>query len=124
MQILVADNAGVQEVRVSDVISAEYVPLSLRASATTAAITLRGNDAHGLIRLVAFDAPFDPGGIPAAIATGKLILTFPLKGAAGKIEEVKREFLVYNDRLLQDIAYPQTFYHAFDGFAKAVSMLR
>lgn len=56
---------------------------------------------------VRFDRPFTlPGPIPAMV-TGTLVSTFRRNG-----QDEKRAFRVYNNRLVQDVAFPDTFYHA------------
>jgi hypothetical protein len=59
---------------------------------------------------ILFDAPFKvPGGIPATV-TGTAVSTFTKDG-----KQQRRVFRVYNNRYVQDVKFPDTFYHAHIG---------
>jgi len=78
---------------------------------------LTGNDATGLLQLIEFNNPFQPGGIPAAIVTAKLVVSFN----SAEYGEETREFNVYNYRLIQDTTSPETFYYCLPGFNEALT---
>lgn len=107
-----------RQISINDVVSVEFVRPTTQTN-ISATFTLSGDEAKGILQLVQFEEPYEPGGIPAAIVTGRLILTFTV----GDRQE-SREFLVYNDRLLQDTASPETFYRATEGFRNALITLR
>jgi hypothetical protein len=69
--------------------------------------TWLGGAAQKAVSFAAFDKPFEPGGVPAAILTGTVELTFE-----SKAHLPRRTFRVYNDRLLQDTTYLDIYYNA------------
>jgi hypothetical protein len=95
---------GVDLLAIEDVISVQLY----EATSTESRLiqSWSGKEAQVAATYVEFDQPFEPGGVPAAIVTGMLVLTF--KGAT-QIE--RRSFRVYNRRLLQDMAWADTFYY-------------
>jgi hypothetical protein len=96
---------GVDPVAIENVVSLQlYEATSLDSRLIE---SWSGREAQVAATYVEFDKPFEPGGVPAAIVTGMLVLTF--KGAA-QIE--RRSFRVYNRRLLQDMTWADTFYYA------------
>jgi hypothetical protein len=115
MDMLLNDVGGPRKVPLSSVVSVEYTPTFL-PSLSPQTIALAGNDASSLLNLIQFDNPYQPGGIPAAMVTGVLRVTF---GPDGGGQET-REFNVYNYRLLQDTASPDTFYFCTPALREAL----
>ena len=75
-------------------------------------------DAMDFLRLVDFTAPFELNGSLAAIPSGTLILTFrDDKGA-----EHRREFLIYNNRLLQDQTDKKVYYRCSESFGRVFTI--
>jgi len=70
-------------------------------------ITLTPAQALQLVEGVEFDNPESPG-TPLAIETARIRITFASFGM--------REFVIYNDRLLEDTARPDFYYHVRAGF--------
>ena len=84
------------------------------------AFRLADNDARQFLQLVNFATPLKPGGLPGALVTGILAITFTEdRGAASE-----RQFCIYNNELLQDLSFPDTYYRAAPEFASAVYVLR
>lgn len=105
MELAIIGSEGkIRLVKLESVTEVVYVPAFGRSRTPT---TLIGNDARDLLSLVRFDAPFQPGGQPAALVTGVLTVRFG---------EETREFNIFNDRLLQDRSNPTLFYQATAGF--------
>jgi hypothetical protein len=103
MKVLVL--RGVGFVAVSDVVSLQlYQTTNLDSPLLQ---SWSGSGAQVAVTFAEFDSPFEPGGVPAAIVTGMLVLKF--KGATPTDQ---RTFLVYNHRLLQDMTYTDTYYYA------------
>ncbi len=95
---------GVARVAIADVVSLQlYETISVESPLIQ---SWSGREAQVAATYVEFDRPFEPGGVPAAIVTGMLVLTF--KGATGNEQ---RSFRVYNRRLVQDMTYEETFYY-------------
>jgi uncharacterized protein DUF4347 len=95
---------GVDRVAIADVVSLDlYQATSVESPLIQ---SWSGREAQVAATYVEFDQPFEPGGVPAAIVTGMLVLTF--KGATGNEQ---RSFRVYNRRLVQDMTYGETFYY-------------
>jgi hypothetical protein len=95
---------GVDRVQITDVVS-----LQLYATTSVESPLIQSwsdREAQMAATYVEFDQPFEPGGLPAAIVTGMLVLTF--KRATGNEQ---RSFRVYNQRLVQDMTYEETFYY-------------
>jgi hypothetical protein len=119
--LILSNKPRPQRVSLDDLIFVEYIPRGI-VQTTARNITFEGNDGKGLLRLARFDSPFEPGGVPAAIVTGRLIITFAVKRKGRKAEE-QREFLIYNNRLLQDKLSPETFYNATTAFTQTLAAL-
>lgn len=98
-------------VKLESVTEVIYTPTFGRSRVAT---TLAGNDARDLLSLVRFDAPFQPGGNPAALVTGILTVKFG---------EQTREFDIFNNRLLQDRSNPTLFYQATASFGVVLSSM-
>ena len=95
---------GVQPVAIADVVSLQLYETTSTDSPLIQSWSDR--EAQDAATYVEFDKPFEPGGVPAAIVTGMLVLTF--KGAT---QNEQRSFRVYNRRVLQDMTYGETFYY-------------
>lgn len=90
--------------------------VSYFVGASETSVSLDGADALRLFRLVEFDGPFETKGWPLAMVTGRLNIDF------GVFDEVwKRNFVIYNDLLLQDESFLETFYEASDEFSEALA---
>jgi hypothetical protein len=76
--------------------------------------TLTGDDGRDLLRLIDLEHPFQPPGIPAALVTGELEVTFTASG-----QEHTRSFNIYNDRLLHDPT-EDVYYNATAAFTTAL----
>lgn len=109
--------SNVEMISSQSIISIEYI--AGKNVDSPALFTLTGNSAADLVNLIKFDSPFFPGGTPAAIITGKLIVTFE----RNKRRE-QRDFVVYNNRLLEDTTYRGTFYYCAEGFRDAIQLIR
>jgi hypothetical protein len=68
-------------------------------------LSCSGDGAQAWSSAFAFNAPLIFGGALASFVTGKLTLTFTLLG-----REETREFLVHNDRFIEDVRFPGVFY--------------
>jgi hypothetical protein len=80
--------------------------------------SVSGVEAMGLLQLVLFNKPFQPGGVPGAVVTGRITINFTRDN-----QQERRTFILYNDLLLQDTAAPGTFYHCHTSFGDALQML-
>ncbi|MBB1287374.1 hypothetical protein HRH25_23560 [Flavisolibacter sp. BT320] len=105
-----------ESIPVEKILNIEYIRGKTRDVAPL--FSLAGNSAKDLVNLIQFDTPFNPGGIPAAVITGKLVVTFEHNN-----KQEQREFNVYNNRLIQDTTHTNTFYSCLEGFKDAVQML-
>lgn len=99
------------------VISVEFTP-GKRANIAPL-FSISDDNARSFLELVQFDEPFQPGGIPAALVTGRLVMTFVRND-----QQEQREFIIYNQLLLQDTSAPDTFYYCHDGFRNALLIMR
>jgi hypothetical protein len=70
-----------------------------------------------LLRLVDFASPFQPGGVPLAIVTGRMLVEIV---AQDGVTTIRRLLLIYNDALAQDSSYPEIFYRIDSSFALAL----
>lgn len=95
------DIANIQFTRAYKLLRDEVIPTSFE---------LPREEAQAILGLIDFSNPFNPGGIPAALISGKLSISI-----AGK-ENDTREFNIYNDRLVQDLRYCDVFYNVAPGF--------
>lgn len=114
-----------RSIPLGDVVSVEVVRgLSIDPdfddSEETARETFSGDDAKRLLSLVRFDEPFQPGGVPAAMVTGRMTVHF----VRDREEEQQRAFVVYNHLLLQDRTAPDTFYRCHNSFREALGAAR
>lgn len=75
--------------------------------------SLKSSAAQDFVRTIAFDSPFFVNGVPAAILTARIRIHFS-QVAASQIGD-SREFLIWNDRQLEDAANPGHFYSAPSG---------
>lgn len=83
---------------------------------TNAHVTLDESDLTVLLQLVDFSNPFRPG-MPAAILTSRIDVVFKNERYG------RRQFNVYNDRLLQDVENPSVFYSVAPGFSQMLRMM-
>jgi hypothetical protein len=94
----------------------EFGPDSIIVNKLTLLGTIQSRDARErtvgrsqserLVSQVAFGEPYQPGGVPLAMLTGYLDVTFKLPGG----QNSARRFAIYNDSLLHDLSVPTTFY--------------
>lgn len=70
---------------------------------------------HKILDLIDFENPFTVTGRLGAIATGKLRLKI---GFSGRYEE--RDFIVYNDELVEDSKNRDVFYYTSSGFSETM----
>lgn len=69
--------------------------------------------------LVNFSAPFQPGGVPAAIITAEFTLEF----TTGE-KKISKRFAVYNDEVAQDTTSADTFYEISSRLSERLRLLR
>lgn len=110
-----AKTEGPQRFSVESIEDIKYEPGTGISVKKRDGFTLSGDAARGLVRLVNFSNPFQPGGVPSAMITGTL--TVSLKDINGN---KKRKFTIYNDRLLKDNDNPAYFYYAAPGLRQAL----
>jgi hypothetical protein len=115
MDIKLTENGQIMTMPLATVISVKYTPGKKLETPST--FSMADDKARDLVQLIRFDAPFQPGGIPAAIVTGRLSIIFERDG-----QRQEREFRIYNNRLLQDVVAPQTYYHVTEGFTQAFAI--
>jgi hypothetical protein len=80
--------------------------------------TLRSSDPSALLSLIDFGKPFETTGRPGAIVTGRLRLELTLGS-----KPVEREFVLYNDELLEDLTNLDVFYHVDSGLSQYIVQL-
>ncbi|MBD1843930.1 hypothetical protein H6F89_11070 [Cyanobacteria bacterium FACHB-63] len=118
MDMKLTTDEGFEDVPISAVseVTVTRINRFLDERSTRAHVTLDENDLTVLLQLVDFSNPFQPG-MPAAILTSKIDVVF-------KDERyVRRQFNVYNDRLLQDVENPSVFYTVAPGFSQMLRMM-
>jgi hypothetical protein len=75
-------------------------------------VTLTGSKARDLLRLINFAEPIRPGGAPGAMVSSTLRINFSQRGP----QQIRsRDFVVYNNRLLQDLSVPEVLYPVSPG---------
>jgi hypothetical protein len=107
------ENIAVDDVAVVDVLTAD---------GSRTIHTLTTTDSIDLVRVVGFDNPFTIDGVPAAIITARLRIHFAT--SAAKLVSATREFIVWNDRQLEDALYRGHFYHAQPGLKNLLRMMQ
>lgn len=80
---------------------------------------LKGVDAQSLVLLANFASPARIDGSPAALQTGQLEVRFEHNRS-----EISRRFIIYNDRLLQDIVDKTRYYFCSSSFASSLQHFR
>jgi hypothetical protein len=80
--------------------------------------TLNNSDPSTLLNLIDFSKPFETNGRPGAIVTGRLRLQLIVGG-----KPMEREFVLYNDELLEDLTDQNIFYHVDSGFSQYIVQL-
>lgn len=118
MDMALVVGSEVRRISVSRVVSARYSSTAPSRRSQGALIQLDSQEAQSLVALVDFASPFRPGGAPAALETGRLTLVVDIDRA-----NVDRNFAVFNDKLLQDMDYPDVYYRCFSGFGRAMAAL-
>lgn len=93
------------EVPIGQVKSVNFTPLG--SVEMGKALRAERAGARSLLSTVDFENPFVTEDVPASILIGLLTITMEHKGAA----EHTRTFRVLNHSLLQDVAYPNTYYY-------------
>ena len=83
---------------------------------------LTTSDSIDLMRVVGFDDPFAIDGVPAAIITARLRVHFA--ASATKLVGATRDFIVWNDRQLEDALHCGHFYHALSGLKNLLRMMQ
>lgn len=91
----------------------EYSPNQARQ------MSLDSNSGADLLRLVDFDHPFNPGGFPTAFITGAFSLAY-IDSEAG---EVTKDFIIYNNRLIQDKDFLDVCYYVAPSFKAFIQSL-
>jgi hypothetical protein len=79
------------------------------------AVTLSAERARLVLRLVRFDARVALTGTLAAIETARLTVYFMVDGRLSA-----STFIVYNERVVQDLDDPNTYYYVGKGFAETI----
>ena len=82
---------------------------------------LAPQDSLDFIHIVSFDAPFAVEGVPAAIVTARIRVHF--RESAARLVGASRDFIVWNDRQLEDVKYPGHFYYAHSGLRSLLRMI-
>lgn len=89
-----------------DAITKVSVIRRFRGIGTEAEImTLSDTDTRPLLSLIDLAHPFDPGGVPGAMANAELVLE-----VAGADDLAQRRLILYNYSVAQDADFPNTFY--------------
>lgn len=107
-------NGNERALSLGDIAGANYEHFTVAGDAKK----VGGEDARMLAATILWDQPFDPEGVPAAVATGRLELFIKI----GQQSE-RKSFLIYNNRILQDEQSLNTFYYASAGFSSAILQL-
>lgn len=89
------------------------VELQYRGYRSSEFRVLRVRDMSALLSFIDFEHPIETKGRPGAIATGKVRL-----GLKFGSDTIEKNFILYNDELLQDIADPDIFYEGSDSLAE------
>jgi hypothetical protein len=82
-------------------------------------LSLEGEAAHEVVRMVDFTEPSEIDGAPLALITGTLKIEY-----LSQEERDSRTFLIYNDRLLFDQSTPNVYYYASPALATALAKFR
>lgn len=73
---------------------------------------------HSLISLIDFAHPLFIKGSLGSIVTGRLTLRMKIDD-----RQVERQFVLLNDKLLEDKTYPTVFYKTTEGFQEQISLI-
>jgi hypothetical protein len=79
-------------------------------------IRLREEAAKGFVSLIDFAHPLQIAGVPGAIVTGELVLTY----ADSSDAEREETFVIYNNRMVVRDADPPVYFNCSEGFANAI----
>ncbi|MCE0764773.1 hypothetical protein LWC35_17930 [Pseudonocardia kujensis] len=119
---LINDDGSEREVDLGAVDSVEiYLPSQTAPEQVGPNARLQGSAARDILSLVNFAAPARPGGALGAIVTGRLRVNF-YEREGGALQS--REFVIYNDRVLEDASTPGVLYWASPGIRAAFDSLR
>ncbi len=100
----------------SDAISSlDVLPPTVPNAGSTVGARLSHEAAVDLLGLIDFSKPLQFGSPVGAVETARLVLHF--SGEEGA--EQSREFIVYNDRIIQDVISPHIYYRCTAGFRPA-----
>ena len=124
MSIIIKKDDGDKVIPLGDVLSLDYERSSIYSGIVgdVRPKKLTGGEAHGILGLIDFEHPFYPPGIPAALITGRLTVTFFSTQNNGTRVEGRASFALYNDRLLRDET-SDAYYSATDGLRVALALL-
>jgi hypothetical protein len=101
----------VSQVEVEQFGYSHYVGRSLRA--------VKGEGATDLSLKIDFANPFQPGGVPAAVTTGTVVLNIRARDFSAR-----RTFTIYTDDVAQDDQFPDTFYRIDSTLSGVMDALR
>lgn len=78
-------------------------------------LRLEAGHHRDVLQLVEFSRPMAVAGVPAALVTGKVILS---------VRGTKRSFTIYNNRLARDDSASENYYRVHESFAKVLNTLK
>lgn len=102
-EIFVVVDTGVVGMKIEDVVSLTFTPLMRNPENRSPSLTIRGADSQEVLKRLALTEPFRLPGIPGAVVTGRLQIQ------AG--DGTEKQFLVLNERMLQDQDNPEIFHY-------------
>jgi hypothetical protein len=109
---------GYEHIAAEDVTAVEIVT----ADGNRTIQKLTTSDSIDLVRAVGFDDPFTIDGVPGALITARVRVTFA--ASAAQLIGATREFIVWNDRQLEDVQHRGHFYHTQPGFRNLLRMMQ
>lgn len=121
MKVLrVASAEGFEEIPVAQVKSVNFTPIgswSVEGLPAKKAVHAEKRDATDLLKAIDFEHPFVTEDVPGAILMGMLTVTSETKGN----EHHVRSFRVLGSSLLQDVIFPNTYYHVSEDLQRMLS---
>ncbi len=96
-----------QNIPAEYVIAVRFTPEGAMSSSYSA-ISAEGSDAWALLQHIDFENPFITEAMPGSIITGTLTVTFSANGN----QQETRTFRLLGVSLVQDVAFPNTYYYA------------
>ena len=119
VSMLIRDENGYKEIPLQSIQSVVVSRAPQFSHNQAGQVSLDSNSGKDLLRLVDFNHPFYPGGVPTAFVTGLLSLTY----IDSESSQATKDFVIYNDRLIQDKEFSDAYYYVAPSFKAFIQSL-